>query len=44
LGFLDKEPILTPNLAKEHPELVQKLYNEELLPWLEKTGDPQFSG
>jgi len=34
------DPYQMNNLANEHPDLVQKLYQEELLPWLEKTGDP----
>lgn len=27
------------NIANENPELIQKLIKEELIPWLEKTGD-----
>lgn len=34
------DPYEMHNLAAENPELVKKLYKEELLPWLEKTGDP----
>ncbi|MCD6346729.1 MAG: hypothetical protein J7L96_04840 [Bacteroidales bacterium] len=34
------DPYEMHNLAVENPELVKKLYHEELLPWLEKTGDP----
>lgn len=33
------DPYQMNNLAKGNPELVKKLYQEELLPWLEKTGD-----
>ncbi len=33
------DPFQMNNLAADQPELVQKLYQEELLPWLEKTGD-----
>ncbi len=33
------DPYQMHNLATEKPELVQKLYQEELLPWLERTGD-----
>ncbi len=33
------DPYQMKNLADENPELVQKLYAEELLPWLERTGD-----
>jgi len=34
------DPYQMHNLAEEQPDLVKKLYQEELLPWLEKTGDP----
>lgn len=33
------DPYQMDNLADENPELIKKLYKEELLPWLEKTGD-----
>ncbi|MBT3243806.1 MAG: sulfatase [Bacteroidetes bacterium] len=33
------DPYQMNNLAKEKPELVEKLYKKELLPWLIKTGD-----
>jgi hypothetical protein len=28
------------NLAEREPETVSRLTNEELIPWLRKTGDP----
>ncbi len=34
------DPFQLNNLAQSRPDLVQKLYKDELLPWLEKTGDP----
>ena len=34
------DPYQMKNLAEEKPLLVEKLYEEELLPWLIKTGDP----
>ncbi|MFZ7235567.1 sulfatase [Avibacterium gallinarum] len=33
------DPYQMKNIADSNPELVQKLIKEELLPWLEKTGD-----
>ena len=34
------DPFQLENVAEEHPEVVRKLIEEELVPWLEKTGDP----
>lgn len=36
----DRDPDQLVNLAEESPELVEQLVRDELLPWLEKTGDP----
>jgi arylsulfatase A-like enzyme len=35
-----EDPYQMKNLAADHPEIVQQLIQEELEPWLEKTGDP----
>ncbi|SEG57081.1 sulfatase-like hydrolase/transferase [Vibrio hangzhouensis] len=34
------DPYQMKNIAEEQPMLVEKLISEELLPWLERTGDP----
>lgn len=34
------DPYQIHNLAEERPDLIQQLYQDELVPWLEKTGDP----
>ena len=34
------DPYQLENLAPKKPELVKQLIREELVPWLERTGDP----
>jgi hypothetical protein len=34
------DPYQLENIAAEYPELVQELLERELIPWLERTGDP----
>jgi arylsulfatase A-like enzyme len=34
------DPFQLRNVAGDHPEVVEKLIAEELLPWLRRTGDP----
>ena len=34
------DPFQLRNLAAERPEIVEKLTEEELTPWLRRTGDP----
>jgi hypothetical protein len=34
------DPFQLENVAAENPGLVQDLRETELIPWLEKTGDP----
>jgi len=38
------DPYQTKNIAADHPELVNRLIREELLPWLTKTNDPWLNG
>lgn len=35
-----QDPYQMQNIADQHPDLIHKLVEEELLPWLEYTGDP----
>ena len=35
-----EDPFQMRNLAEERPEVVKELYETELLPWLERSGDP----
>lgn len=38
-----KDPYQLRNVAKDQPELVKRLRDKELVPWLKKTGDPWLS-
>ena len=35
-----KDPFQLVNIASQEPETVQDLMRTELIPWLERTGDP----
>jgi arylsulfatase A-like enzyme len=35
-----EDPYQLDNVAGDHPDIVQRLVEEELVPWLERTGDP----